>query len=162
HLLQAGHLTAHEHLCLRQVGRHYSRQWQDILTQTLFGLTLQQPITTRGHHDRVHHQQLDIQGSHCRSHSPDNLCRKKHTKFRCSHTDIRDYRPDLGCHDLRVNTLYGTDTASILRRNRRNSAHAVHTKGRKGFEIGLNPGTSTRIGASYREGFREHTPSLAA
>src|SRR5262245_26656387 len=162
HLLQAGHLAAHKHLRLRQVGRHHRRQRQDVLAQTLFGLTLQQPVTTRGHHNRVHHQQLEMQGPDCRSHGPDNLGGKKHTSFRGPYTDIRDHGPDLRCHDLWVNTLHGTDTAGILRRNRRNGAHAIHTKGRKGFEIGLNPGPPTRIRASYREGFREHIPFLAA
>ena len=41
HLIQAGYLTAHEHLRLRQVWRDYSSQRKHSMAHTLFGLTLQ-------------------------------------------------------------------------------------------------------------------------
>src|SRR5262249_48275752 len=67
---------------------------------------------------------------------------------------------DLRRHHLWVNALYRTHPTGILRCDGRNGAHTIDPKGGKRFEISLNPSAPSGIGTSYREGFREHSPSL--
>src|SRR5574337_2130165 len=90
----------------------------------------------------------------------DDRCAGEHPGLGWGDIDILKARVDLAPDELKRQVVYALYTDRILGRNRRDHRRPEDTKGRKGFQIGLNPRSTP--GIRSRDGQRRPHRSLTS
>jgi SAM-dependent methyltransferase len=107
----------------------------------------------RHHHgvdDERHAMHLEVV-----RHRLDQRCREEHARLRRIHADVAEGGVELGDREVRRQLVDRSHAPRGLRRERDKHALAMATGGRKGLQVGLDAGASSRVGGCNRETARD-------
>ncbi len=92
----------------------------------------------------------------------DDVRRMKHASLYRVRTDVAQYEIHLQADEIRIDGQDPEDPKGVLGSQRRDGRGRVATERRDGFDVGLNPSATSRIGASYYENSSLHQQGLVS
>jgi hypothetical protein len=137
---------------LGQVRRHDGRAREQLGAERPLGLGREQPRARLGHHHRVDDQRRVGEQRERLGDGRDRGRVAEHPGLDGVGADVVGDRPHLGDDRRRRQRVHVRDGDGVLRRHRRDRAHAVHAAACERLQVGLDPGAA----AGVRAGDREH------
>jgi biotin transport system substrate-specific component len=139
------------HLCedlrFRDVRGHDSGVLQQLGPDRADRLSVEQSVAPFRNHHRIHDNVPEIEAFNCRRDGLDDRRVGQHPGLHRVHTHISLDCLDLRGHQIGGNRLPCRNAKGVLRGYRRDRRRAVHTMRRKGFQVRLDAGASTRVAA---------------
>jgi len=135
-----------QRLGLNQVRRDHGRQGEEPVDERLDGRVLQQPGSRAGHHHGVDDERNPMHGEKVRD-GVDQLSREEHPRLRRVDADVREDRLELRLDEAGRQLLHGGHAERVLSRERDDRGRPEAARGRERFQVGLDPGSATGIGA---------------
>ena len=152
--------AAGKRLGLVEVRRHDRGEWEEARHERLDGVGLQQCRAGAREHDRIDDEGKIPPVEKVR-HGFDDGNGEEHPGLRRVHADVLVDGVELRSNEIQGQLVHCRDTLRVLRRERHDRARAVATRGREGFQVGLDPGSAAGVRASNRQATWNHPTPFA-
>ena len=156
HRVQRVDREADQSLCFQDVRSDETCERQQVCAKRPDSIFFEQPRPALRHHDGIDDQRLELEAANSLRHHLDDLGGCQHACFGRGWTAIANHRVDLGRDKLRRHYMDAHHPARILRGQRGDRTHPVYPKHGEGFEIGLDAGSTARVGTGNRQSSRYH------
>ena len=135
---------------LHQVRGDDGREREQPIDERLDGIVLEQLRAGARDHDRIDHERNAVHAQEIGD-GVDQLPREEHARLCGIDSDVGEHGLELRLDELRRQLLHGGHAERVLCGQRNDRARPEAAGGSKRLQVGLDPGSASRVGAGDRE-----------
>ena len=143
-----------EDACFMEVRGHHGGQRDELPTDRILGLAIEETVSARGNHHRVEHVVGQPMLIDCLGHGLDQRGACEHAGLDGVRQNVRGHSTDLLADHLLGNHVHGGDLKRVLSRHGGDRATAENAERMERLEVGLDAGSTPAVAACDCEGYR--------